>query len=304
MEIEEKDWIKMTSMGKRGFYHLFSDGFRTDCLFENRQAFTAGMNIVAICFLKCDISILAFCLMDNHVHFILYGTAEECELFRDKFIHKYSIWYSKRYSGKMLERMDFDIRLMEDEKYILNSIAYALRNGIAAGYCYCTEDYPWSSGGLYFRMPERIMEMTSGWKQISDITTRDKRRMFQTKADIPAGWKITPEGFIWPGNYIDFKMVEKLYRTPKSFTFFMGQSKEDEINRSLGISECIALPDMELREKTVTLCLRMFNTTDLRRLDVQKRITLGKELRRNYRCSAKQIARIIHLAPQYVKELV
>ena len=65
--------------------------------------------------------------------------------------------------------MDFDIRLMEDEKYILNSIAYALRNGIAAGYCYCTEDYPWSSGGLYFRMPERIMEMTSGWKQISDI---------------------------------------------------------------------------------------------------------------------------------------
>ena len=81
-------------------------------------------------------------------------------------------------------------------------------------------------------------------------------------------------------------------------------NEEDEINRSLGISECIALPDMELREKTVTLCLRMFNTTDLRRLDVQKRITLGKELRRHYRCSAKQIARIIHLAPQYVKELV
>lgn len=291
-------------MEKRGFYHLFSDGFRTDVLFEDKQAFIAGMNIVALCFLKCNIDILAFCLMDNHVHFILYGTFDECMSFRDRFMHKYAIWYSNRYSGKILEKMDFDIKLMEDEKYILNSIAYALRNGIAAGYCYCAEDYPWSSGGLYFRMPERITEMTSGWKQISEIKVRDIRRIFQTKADIPAEWKITPEGYIWPGNYIDFKMVEKLYRTPKSFTFFMGQSKEDEINRSLGISECIALPDMELRAKAVTHCLQRFNTTNLRKLNAQQRILLGKELRKTYRCSAKQIARIIHLDPQYVKELI
>ena len=38
-------------MEKRGFYHLFSDGFRTDVLFEDKQAFIAGMNIVALCFL-------------------------------------------------------------------------------------------------------------------------------------------------------------------------------------------------------------------------------------------------------------
>ena len=78
-------------MGNKGFYHLFSDGFRTDVLFEDKLAFIAGMNIVALCFFRCNVSILAFCLMDNHVHFILYGTKEDCLKFRDKFIHKYGI---------------------------------------------------------------------------------------------------------------------------------------------------------------------------------------------------------------------
>jgi REP element-mobilizing transposase RayT len=68
-------------MGRRGYYHLFSDGFRTDVLFEDVKAFVAGMNIVALCYLKCEARILAFVLMDNHVHFILYGEEQECILF-------------------------------------------------------------------------------------------------------------------------------------------------------------------------------------------------------------------------------
>ena len=71
--------------------------------------------------------------MDNHIHFVLYGTLKECCEFRDRFAHKYSLWYYNRYSCRRPEPIDFDIKLMEDEKYILNSIAYVLRNGIAAG---------------------------------------------------------------------------------------------------------------------------------------------------------------------------
>lgn len=291
-------------MRKRGFYHLFSDGFRTDVLFEDKQAFIAGMNIIALCFLKCNIAIPAFILMDNHVHFILYCTYEECCRFRDKFIHRYGLWHSNRYSRKPLETIDFDIKLMEEEKYILNSIAYALRNSIAAGYCFCADDYPWSSGGLYFRMPDKMAALTAGWNKISDLTAREIRCLFHTHENLPKDWVITPEGFIWPGNYVDFHLAESLYRTPKSFAFFMGQSKEEEINKSLGISESVALPDMEIREKAVMKCMKMFGIGNLRRLDVPQRIRLGKVLRQEYRCSAKQIARTIHLDPKYIKELI
>lgn len=291
-------------MGKKRFYHLFSDGFRTDVLFEDKKAFIAGMNIVALCFLKCNVSILAFCLMDNHVHFILYGTLEECEKFRDKFLQRFGIWYSNRHSSKILETIDFDIKLMEDERYILNSIAYVLRNPIAAGYVYCVYDYPWSSGSLYFRHPDVMEEITSSWKSISDLSLRDQFRSFHTQMHLPTEWKITPYGYLWPGNYVDFTFVQKLYKTSKSFTYFMGQGKEEEINRRLDIDTAAELPEIELREKAVALCLALFKTSNMRRLDITKRLAVGKELRKIYRCSAKQIARIIHLDPKFTNELL
>lgn len=290
-------------MEKREFYHLFSEGFRTESLFDDRKAFIAGMNIIAVCWLKCDVKILAFCLMDNHVHFILYGTLTECNRFIEKFIHRYGIWFHYRYGHHKYESLKFDIKSLNDERYLLTSIAYALRNGIAAGYCFCAEDYPWSSAGLYFRMPERMSSMTQGWKKVSEIPVRKLRSMVLTRTELPKDWKVTPEGYIWPGNYVDYSTVEKLYRTPKSFTFFMGQGKEDDINRSLGIHNAIALPDMELKEKTVEMCFKLFKTSNLRGIDVQKRILLAKELRKKYCCSIKQIARTIHLDTIYLKDL-
>lgn len=308
MTVRGRQWRRrtliLTYMEKRGFYHLFSDGFRTDALFEDKAAFVAAMNIIAVCFLKCKVVIPAFCLMDNHVHFVLYGTLKECCEFRDRFAHKYSLWYYNRYSCRRSEPIDFGIKLMEDEKYILNSIAYVLRNGIAAGYIYCAEDYPWSSAGLYFRRPETLAALTAEWTEVSLLTIRKRREMFQTMNDIPGDWKVTPEGFLWPGNYVDYQVVEKLFRTPKSFAFFMGQSKEDEISMSLGAREHVALPDMELREKAVAHSRRMFRTSNLRELDADRRMRLAKTLRKEYRCSYKQIARIIHLDQKYLKELL
>ena len=273
-------------------------------LFEDKPAFIAAMNIIAICFFRCKVSILAFCLMDNHVHFILYGTLDECLQFRDKFLHKYAIWHSKRYSGKKLESIEFDIKHMEDERYILTSIAYVLRNCIAAGFRYCAIDYLWSSASLYFRDAESLRNFTTGWQRLSEISVKERNRRLQTQMDLPSDWLITPDGYIWPGCYIDYKHVERLFKTPKSFTYFMGQGKEEEINKSLGMEASVQIPDMELREKATIHCLRMFKTTNMRRLDATRRIELAKILRKEYKCSIKQIARIVHLDSQYIKELV
>lgn len=291
-------------MGKKGFYHLFSDGFRTDVLFQDKIAFIAGMNIIAQSYLCSNVKILAFILMDNHVHFILYGTIEDCIHFKDKFYHKFAIWYSNHNKGRILNVLEFDIKELTDERYLLNSIAYVLRNGIAAGFAYCPDDYKWSSAGLYFRSPEKLETITSGWSSISELSIRAIRRVMHSHTEIPSNWKITSEGFIWPGNYVDYKMVESLYHTPKSFAFFMGQSKEEDINKSLGMVSKVALPDIELREKAVELSMKMFKTSYVRKLSVPDRLSLAKELRRMYRCSAKQIARVVHLEEMYVKELI
>ena len=160
-----------------------------------------------------------------------------------------------------------------------------------------------ASAGLYFRRPEIMDSVSSHWTKVSDLSYRQKRDMLKTNMEVPGDWKVTPEGFLWPGNYVDYQVVEKLFRTPKSFAFFMGQSKEEEISMSLGAREHVALPDMELREKAVAHSRRMFRTSNLRELDADRRMRLAKTLRKEYRCSYKQIARIIHLDQKYLKEL-
>lgn len=291
-------------MGKKKFYHLFSDGFRADVLFQDRHAFVAGMNIVAQSFICSNIHILAFILMDNHVHFVLYGDLDECLRFKDKFVHKFGIWYHNKYSGKMLEALEFDIKELDDERYLLNSIAYVLRNGIAAGYAYCPEDYPWSSAGLYLRRPGKLDEISEHWMSISELSVRKRRNLMHSRAELPLEWKVTPDGYIWPGNYVDYALVDKLYRTSRSFTFFMGQSKEDEINKSLGMHDSVSLPDIELRAKAVGHSMNLFGSASLRSLSIPQRLSLAKDLRKTYRCSPKQIARIVHLNQIYIKEFL
>lgn len=291
-------------MEKRAYYHLFSDGFRADFLFEDKSAFISGMNIIAFTFLRCDVMIYAFCLMDNHVHFILYGTLDECNRFQRSLAHQYSLWYFNRYGIKSPYPFEFEIKMIDDERYLLASIAYVLRNGISAGFTFCIDDYIWSSNGLYFRDPVQMHLMTSNWKKVSDLSTSERRHMLRTRVELPPDWLISPNGFIWPGNYVDYKAVEAIYRSPKSFAYFMGQRKEDEINEKLGIIDSVFLPDVDLREKAVMSSLRLFRVTDLRELDVKSRILLAKELHKEYRCSYKQIARIVHLNSIYLKELV
>ena len=84
----------------------------------------------------------------------------------------------------------------------------------------------------------------------------------------------------------------------------MGQSKEDEINKSLGMHDSVSLPDIELRAKAVEHSMNLFGSASLRSLSIPQRLSLAKDLRKTYRCSPKQIARIVHLNQIYIKEFL
>ena len=143
-------------MEKSGFYHLFSDGFRTDVLFEDKQAFIAGMNIVALCFLKCNIDILAFCLMDNHVHFILYGTVIQCKDFINMYKRLTGRWILVRYGIKdYLRQLPVDILLIGDEERLLNTLAYLDRNPQWQVINICRE----SIRGVHRAISSRLIDM-------------------------------------------------------------------------------------------------------------------------------------------------
>lgn len=285
----------MDTLGKiEDMYHVYSDGMRTDSLFPDDKAFVAGMNAVAIYSLKCKVKVLCFCLMDNHVHFILNGSKMECS----DFIARYKTWYSK-WRGGLQEEMCIGIKAIETPDYLLTAIAYVLRNPIAAGFPYVADSYRWSTANLYFR---EVPEYTG--KTMSEIGIAKRREMFSTRIEFPEDWTADDAGVIWPGHYVQYEAVNRLYRNVKRYMYYLSSTLENAVSETLGITDLVALPDKELRQTANEFSKEMFAKEKIMSLSVNERLLLAKRLRRQFRSSIKQIARVVHLELHYLQELL
>lgn len=276
-------------------FHVYSDGMRTDSLFLDDKAFVAGMNAAAICSLKCKVKILCFCLMDNHVHFVLNGSRTEC----GDFIIRYKTWYAK-WRGGLQEEMRIGIKAIATFDYLLTAIAYVLRNPIAAGFPYRIDDYRWSSANLYFhKYPDELHGVTMG-----EIGTKRCRQLFSTRVAFPDDWTMDDSGMIWPGHYVQYETVNKLYRNVKRYMYYLSATQEASVSESLGMTDMIVLPDKELRKAAKGLSEDMFAKDNIVSLSVNERLILAKKLRQKFACSIKQIARMVHLEFQQLQEFL
>ena len=73
--------IKGQTVSVNNCWHFYTAGESVDAMFYDNDDFRNGMNRVYSTALKYDILILAFVLMDTHVHFVLYGGFGECNAF-------------------------------------------------------------------------------------------------------------------------------------------------------------------------------------------------------------------------------
>ena len=64
-----------------GFYHVCTNGTVLPWMFKCEEDFIGGVNRIAVCKVISGVEVWTFTLMDNHVHFLLYGTFEMCKLF-------------------------------------------------------------------------------------------------------------------------------------------------------------------------------------------------------------------------------
>ena len=66
-------------------WHICTDGLEKNVIFKSDTDYIYGMNSIPVCAAGNQVTILAFCLMSNHVHFIVHGEEDNCR----KFITQY-----------------------------------------------------------------------------------------------------------------------------------------------------------------------------------------------------------------------
>lgn len=294
-------FVKGEEIRVKGCWHFSTDGNYVNVIFRDENDFRAGMNRIFVTISQFNVLVLAFCLMDNHVHFILYGDFDECNKFMHEYIRRTSIWISTYHNeSHSLKNLPIGYRVINDQSYLKTSIAYVVKNPTSAGMPYLYFDYPWSSGALYFRRPgfwtlhNANRGLSEGSININSFGTVKKRKILGTKNDNLEDAE-TVDNTVFPGEYVDVGIVEKIFKTHKSFNFFLSKYKEEDVEKDGGSISRLSIPDQEMRQHRTELCREMFGLESVRALSADKRLRLAKALKYKYNSSPKQLARICRL---------
>lgn len=290
-------FIKGQNLPVKNCWHFSTDGTVQDVLFRNEEDFVAAMNRIYLLAQKYDILILAFCLMDNHIYFILYGAFDEANRFMHEYVRQTSMSIARKYNlSKNLRNLEIHHQDITDDAYLKTAICYVIKNPPVAGLPWQAHDYPWSSGSLYFRS---FQSWTApGWHNrkgtLAGMSAMRKEQLFHTRESLPDSLEVI-DGLILPTNYIPVDLVERIFRSHRSYLFFLGRTKEEDVESRGGAISRLSLPDNELRQHKREILKELFGRCSSRELSTTQRLRLGRELRRRYNCSVKQVARMVGL---------
>ena len=282
----------MKGLGSIGYFHVCTDGRTLPWMFQNESDFVAGVNRIGICCLRTDAKVIAYVLMDNHVHFVLRGTMSQCKEFITLYKQLTGTWIRVKYGlNDFLRLLPTNILLLETEDRLLNTIAYIDRNPVVAGYKYLATEYPWGSARYVFKDFREI----SDTRPLSALSCRCQRTLLSTRVTLPGDWRIDNKGMLCPDAFMDFSVIESYFKTPVRYSYFLAKKLEGVVEQELESSQKIFIPDIELREIVRKMIAQDYGKDSITELDVNARISIARKLRWHYASTLKQISRMVHL---------
>ena len=275
--------------GQRGCYHLSSSHLETQCIFRNENDFIFGINTLAILLACFDVRLIAYCLMDNHLHLLVSGNLDQCLAFYDRVVHRISMNAWKKYGiTGILKQDDVDIVAVTDEQQLKNEICYIHRNPYRARIA-SPFAYRWSSADVYFN------NFTPSGTKISSLSVRDRRRIFNTHQPIPDEYEFL-DGRILNKSFVSFRNAsEKFLGSVEYFDTLRKFSLESIVESSHGIHESITFSDSELRERIKDICKQEFHVDSHTLLSRKDLLRLAIQVRNRFGAGQAQLSRILGL---------
>ena len=271
------------------YYHCASKGLEDNVLFASREQFVSGMNRVGICrILIPEVIIFAFVLMDNHVHFILYGTLEDCNRFMAQYKRLTCISVSQD-NGRKLEGFEFNSWLIPNKEKLIEKICYVLRNPFVAGMGVMPTSYIWGSGPLMFNP-----ESSRAFHPLGNTSIYSRRKNFSTTVDIPSDWLVDDKWMLWPGNYVDLIRAESHFGCAAKLLYELCKKNEDLINQEM-YGSSISLHDNDVLSILERNAEDLFGNKCLDYLDVEQRLDLIRAMKKQGTSDVKQLGRLLHL---------
>jgi len=133
-----------------GIYHIMIRGINREEIFKNSIYKVKILEIIKEIKEDIEFFIIAYCVMDNHMHLLIYANENDLANVMKRINVKYAMYYNrleKRYGYVFQNR--FRSEAVENDRYLLGVIRYIHNNPVKAGICRNISDYCWSSARDY-----------------------------------------------------------------------------------------------------------------------------------------------------------
>ena len=153
-----------------GFYHVCARGTGKQLIFETDDDRWEFLELMRDCCREAGVTIVAWCLMDNHVDLVLLDYEDEMSAAMQRLLLTYARRFNKR-TGRTgcLFRERFERRSLDTDWQVMEAIRSVHANPQEAGIA-LIERYPWSSFAEYLRAYDN--DMTRGFSYPSCVLAR------------------------------------------------------------------------------------------------------------------------------------
>lgn len=136
-------------LAESGVYHVIMRGTNRDVIFLEDADYESFLKALATTRTLSGCRVLAYCLMNTHIHLVLRTTTEPVGAVVKRLGVRYAGWFNHKYGrvGHVFQDR-FRSRPVENDAYLVTLVRYVWNNPVEAGLVPRAEDYRWSSRRL------------------------------------------------------------------------------------------------------------------------------------------------------------
>ena len=142
------------AQSESGYYHVMLRGNERRDIFLDDEDRERYLHLLAKQVTNESIDIIAYCLMDNHLHLLIHDKGDKMASAMRSIGVSYAGYFNKKNNriGHLFQDR-FKSEAIEDDTYLFAALRYIHQNPVKAGMCSKAEEYTWSSD-KYYRHPE------------------------------------------------------------------------------------------------------------------------------------------------------
>ena len=283
------------------FYHLYTKHIEDDLLFRTEEELDQALNIIAVAVFFAGCKVLAFAVMNNHMHFILEGPEQECRAFYSFIQKKLGFILSKCGRGLLAQLSAPSLVHINSLKQLRDEIVYVIRNPFVDRVNVNMHAYKWCSGYLYFN--PFLDQMFVKGISASNLPVK-KRREFKHERNPDLDPRIMVlNGVALPSCFVDYHRAEMFFENARQFFQWLYKNVESQLEVARRIGETIALDDIDVWTISRRLSRELGGSDKPKELPNEVKGQLIKKLKYDYSASNAQIARCVGLPVATINSL-